>query len=69
MARFNQTRTEFNLDMAGIAGLVTDDDGDQPATDAHHGYLRARANSIEGGTVEVLKNVIAERMLGLPKSL
>ena len=29
--------------------------------------LRARANSIEGGTTEVMKNIIAERVLGLPK--
>ena len=29
--------------------------------------LRARANSIEGGTTEVLKNIVAERVLGLPK--
>ena len=28
--------------------------------------LRARGNTIEGGTTEVLKNIIAERVLGLP---
>jgi alkylation response protein AidB-like acyl-CoA dehydrogenase len=31
------------------------------------GMLRSRANTIEGGTSEVNKNVIAERVLGLPK--
>jgi alkylation response protein AidB-like acyl-CoA dehydrogenase len=30
--------------------------------------LRARGNSIEGGTTEILKNIIAERVLGLPKA-
>jgi alkylation response protein AidB-like acyl-CoA dehydrogenase len=30
-------------------------------------FLRARANSIEGGTTEILKNIVAERVLGLPK--
>ena len=29
--------------------------------------LRARGNSIEGGTTEILKNIVAERVLGLPR--
>ncbi len=29
--------------------------------------LRARGNTIEGGTTEVLKNIVAERVLGLPR--
>jgi alkylation response protein AidB-like acyl-CoA dehydrogenase len=31
-----------------------------------HAFLRARANSLEGGTTEILKTVLAERVLGLP---
>ncbi len=33
-----------------------------------HRYLRARGHSIEGGTDEIQKSIIAERVLGLPRS-
>jgi hypothetical protein len=34
--------------------------------DAGYRYLRAKGNSIEGGTSEILLNIVAERVLGLP---
>jgi len=34
--------------------------------DAGYRYLRAKGNSIEGGTSEILRNIIAERVLKLP---
>ncbi|MGH7667053.1 MAG: acyl-CoA dehydrogenase family protein [Candidatus Dormibacteria bacterium] len=43
---------------------------DLPVDDGHWHYLqlRSRANSIEAGTSEVLRNIVAERVLGLPRS-
>ena len=57
----NQQLTQLAADVLGPAALRS---GDRWA----HELLRARGNSIEGGTTEVLKNIIAERVLGLPKA-
>jgi alkylation response protein AidB-like acyl-CoA dehydrogenase len=57
----NQQLTQFAADLLGPAALTA---GGRWAYE----LLRARGNSIEGGTTEVLKNIVAERVLGLPKA-
>ena len=59
-AEVNQSLSALALDLAGPRAQLVDD----PWT---YRYLRARANSIEGGTTEILKNIVAERVLGLPR--
>ncbi len=39
---------------------------DDPRTVAR-GFLRAQANTIEGGTSAIMRNILGERVLGLPK--
>ncbi len=56
----NQKLTELAADVLGPEAL-------RPGTEWSYRLLRSRANSIEGGTTEILKNIIAERVLGLPK--
>jgi alkylation response protein AidB-like acyl-CoA dehydrogenase len=56
----NQALTELAMDVRGADAPIVDDTWT-------YRFLRARANSIEGGTTEILKNIVAERVLGLPK--
>jgi len=57
----NQQLTQFAADLLGPSAL---DAGGRWAYE----LLRARGNTIEGGTTEILKNIVAERVLGLPKA-
>jgi alkylation response protein AidB-like acyl-CoA dehydrogenase len=59
-AEVNQALAELAMDVAGPRAQL----GNDLWT---HRFLRSRANSIEGGTTEILKNIVAERVLGLPR--
>jgi alkylation response protein AidB-like acyl-CoA dehydrogenase len=60
----NQRLTKLALELLGDEAQVVggDDDGWQ------YQQLRSRGNTIEAGTSEILRNIIAERVLGLPRS-
>ncbi|MQY10700.1 Acyl-CoA dehydrogenase FadE34 [Streptomyces sp. RB5] len=72
-ARLAQEISGLGLELMGEEGLAYDDwtqvrpeRVDFLGREAGYRYLRAKGNSIEGGTSEILLNIIAERVLGLP---
>ncbi|MYW92604.1 acyl-CoA dehydrogenase [Amycolatopsis rubida] len=72
-AELNQQLSGLELELLGEEGLRYEDwtmrrpeQVDFFGRDAGYRYLRAKGNSIEGGTSEVLRNIISERVLGLP---
>ena len=60
-AEVNQALMSLALDMKGPRAAVFD------GIWAYR-FLRSKGNSIEGGTTEILKNIVAERVLGLPRA-
>jgi acyl-CoA dehydrogenase len=63
----NKRRTELMVRIAGPQGLGWEGAGfDDAELQRTRDWLRARGNSIEGGTSEVQLNIIAKRVLGLP---
>jgi alkylation response protein AidB-like acyl-CoA dehydrogenase len=63
----NKRRTELSVKIAGPAGLGWEGPGfDAEELLRTRAWLRARGNSIEGGTSEVQLNIIAKNVLGLP---
>ncbi len=72
-ARLNQQISGLEVELLGEEGLrygdwtmVRPQSVDFYGRDAGYRYLRAKGNSIEGGTSEILRNIVAERVLGLP---
>ncbi len=64
-ARTVQQINRYSIELRTTAGVLVDD---EQAGDVVHHYLRSRGHSIEGGSDEIMKSIIAERVLGMPKS-
>jgi alkylation response protein AidB-like acyl-CoA dehydrogenase len=79
-AEYNQRVQKLAVDLEGVRGTAWEGDplkGDgefgwirtdtDDSRSVARGFLRAQANTIEGGTSNIMRNILGERVLGLPK--
>ena len=69
----NQAVSSFAVDLLGAEGMLKPGGYARARSEQaghwenpQHAFLRSRANSLEGGTTEILKSVLGDRVLGLP---
>ncbi|HSL25604.1 MAG TPA: acyl-CoA dehydrogenase family protein [Acidimicrobiia bacterium] len=73
-ADLNKRISSFTVELMGAEGMLlpggyaflTPEEAGAGRFTRQQSFLRARANSIEGGTSEIMKNILGERVLGLP---
>lgn len=59
----------YALDLQGEAGIIEDPELAPLAARFQKILLRSPATRVEGGTDEILRNIVAERVLGLPAEI
>jgi alkylation response protein AidB-like acyl-CoA dehydrogenase len=69
MAAQLQDLSDYAMDLQDQYGIINDDERSPLAAAFQKGWLKAPGSRIAGGTDEILLNVIAERVLGLPSEV
>ena len=74
-AELNQRIYDFCVTLLGPSGMLYGSyEMDQPTevglegTGIHRAFLRSRGSTLEGGSSEILRTTLAERVLGLPRA-
>src|SRR3954452_15297203 len=65
-AEYNQRLQNLAVDILGTRGMAWSPSDENTAA-AIRGFLRSRANTIEGGSSEIMRNSLDQLVLGLPK--
>jgi alkylation response protein AidB-like acyl-CoA dehydrogenase len=63
-----QRVSELGCEIAGYAGTLWKDPAVPGSGEWPHSYMSSFAGTIAGGTSEILRNVLGEKVLGLPKT-
>jgi len=69
LTRWLQAMGTFGIELAGVAGAVVDPAADPDLFEIQQGFFLAPGYRMGGGTEEIGKNIIAERVLGLPPDI
>jgi acyl-CoA dehydrogenase len=69
VARCNQDMASFALDLQDMGGILDSAELTPANNQFQRQFMRSPANRIEGGSDEILRNIIAERVLGLPADI
>ena len=64
-ANWHRDFGELMIDVLGADALIAHDPGPEDAM--QHSFLNSRAETIYGGANEIQRNILGERVLGLPK--
>jgi alkylation response protein AidB-like acyl-CoA dehydrogenase len=65
-AEYNRRLQDLAMEILGSKAMAWSPSDEQTEISVR-GFLRSRANTIEGGTSEIMRNILGERVLGLPK--
>ena len=65
--QFGQVYSDFRIRVAGLSGQIDRPSLPLSGSEPLHDYLNSFGDTISAGSNEIMRNLIAERVLGLPR--